>query len=53
LAYGRPSDPNGVAGLRTLDALHLAVALDTLEISWISVMLSADKGLWEVAEACG
>ena len=40
-------------GLRTLDALQLAVALDMLEASWISVMLSADKWLCEVAEACG
>jgi predicted nucleic acid-binding protein len=40
-------------GLRTLDALQLAVALDMLEASWISVMLSADKRLCEVAEACG
>jgi len=40
-------------GLRTLDALQLAVALDMLEASWISVMLSADKRLCEVAEVCG
>lgn len=40
-------------GLRTLDALQLAVALDMLETSWISVMISADKRLCEVAEACG
>ena len=40
-------------GLRTLDALQLAVALDMLETLWISVMLSADKRLCEVAEACG
>ena len=40
-------------GLRTLDALQLAVALDMLEASWISVMLSADKRLCAVAEACG
>ncbi|MGA7415067.1 MAG: type II toxin-antitoxin system VapC family toxin [Bryobacteraceae bacterium] len=40
-------------GLRTLDALQLAVALDMLEASWISVILSADKRLCEVAEACG
>ena len=37
-------------GLRTLDALQLAVALDMLEASWISVMLSADKRLCEVAK---
>jgi hypothetical protein len=30
-------------GLRTLDALQLAIALDMLESSWISAMLSADK----------
>ncbi len=40
-------------GLRTLDALQLAVALDLLEESWISVMLSADKRLCEAAEVCG
>src|SRR5580700_2552922 len=40
-------------GLRTLDALQLAVALDMLEASWISVMVSADNRLCEVAEACG
>jgi hypothetical protein len=40
-------------GLRTLDALQLAVALDMLEASWISMMLSADKRLCEVAEVCG
>jgi predicted nucleic acid-binding protein len=45
---------HGVArGLRTLDALQLAIALDLLEASWISVILSADKRLCEVAEACG
>jgi predicted nucleic acid-binding protein len=32
-------------GLRTLDALELAIALDMLEASWISVILSADKRL--------
>lgn len=40
-------------GLRTLDALQLAIALDMLEASWISVILSADKRFCEVAEACG
>ena len=40
-------------GLRPLDSLQLAVALDMLEASWISVMLSSDKRLCEVAEACG
>lgn len=40
-------------GLRTLDALQFAIALDMLEASWISVILSADKRLCEVAEACG
>ena len=40
-------------GLRTLDALQLAVALDLLDASWISMILSADKRLREVAEACG
>ena len=40
-------------GLHTLDALQLSIALDMLEASWISVMLSADKRLCEVAEARG
>jgi predicted nucleic acid-binding protein len=40
-------------GLRTLDALQLAVALDMLDASWISVMISSDKRLCEVAEVCG
>ena len=40
-------------GLRTLDALQLAIALDMLEASWISMILSADKRFCEVAEACG
>lgn len=40
-------------GLRTLDALQLAVALDMLAASWISLMVSADRRLCEVAEACG
>jgi predicted nucleic acid-binding protein len=40
-------------GLQTLDALQLAVALDMLGTSWISAMLSADKRLCDVAEACG
>jgi predicted nucleic acid-binding protein len=40
-------------GLRTLDALQLAIALDMLEASWISMILSADRRLCEVAEACG
>ena len=40
-------------GLRTLDALQLAVALDMLDASSISVMVSADKRLCEVAEVCG
>jgi predicted nucleic acid-binding protein len=40
-------------GLRTLDALQLAVALDMLQASWISVMICADRRLCEVAEACG
>jgi hypothetical protein len=40
-------------GLRTLDALQLAIALDLLAGSWISVILSADKRLCRVAEACG
>ncbi len=39
--------------MRTLGALQLAVALDMLEASWISLMLSADKRLCEVAEVCG
>ena len=46
-------DSRSVAGLRTLDALQLAVALDMLEASWISTMLSADKRLCEVAEVYG
>ena len=40
-------------GQRTLDALQLAIALEMLEASWISLILSADKRLCEVAEACG
>jgi len=40
-------------GLRTLDALQLAVALDMLEARLISVMISADRRLCEVAEVCG
>jgi len=40
-------------GLRTLDALQLATALDMLAASWISGILAADKRLCEVAEACG
>ena len=40
-------------GLRTLAALQLAVALDMLDASSISVMISADKRLCEVAEVCG
>jgi predicted nucleic acid-binding protein len=40
-------------GLRTLDALQLAIALDIFGASWISVIVSADKRLCEVAEACG
>jgi hypothetical protein len=45
---------HGVSGgLRTLDALQLAIAFDMLESSWISVVLSADKRPCEVAGACG
>jgi hypothetical protein len=40
-------------GLRTLDALQLAIALDMLEASSISVIVSADKRLCEVAEIRG
>jgi len=40
-------------GLRTLDSLQLAVALDVLEAFWISAILSADKRLCEVVETCG
>jgi predicted nucleic acid-binding protein len=40
-------------GLRTLDALRLAIALEMLEASSISLILPADKRLCEVAEACG
>ncbi len=40
-------------GLRTLDALQLAIALEMLEASRISVMISADKRLCEVPEVCG
>ena len=66
LAAGPPMEPkhyrsaarllrlHGVSrGLRTLDALQLAVALDMLEASRISSMMSADRRLCEVAEACG
>jgi len=49
-----PIGEGGVSrGLRTLDALQLAVALDILQASWISVMISADERLCEVAEGCG
>lgn len=40
-------------GLRTLDALQLAVALDMLEASSISTIVSSDRRLCAVAEACG
>jgi predicted nucleic acid-binding protein len=40
-------------GLRTLDALQLAVALDMRRAAWISVVLSADQRLCAVAEICG
>src|ERR1035438_7464374 len=60
LIVGPPIEPkhyrsaaklHGVSrGLRTLDALQLAVALDMLEASRISVMLSADKRLCEEAD---
>jgi predicted nucleic acid-binding protein len=66
LIVGPPTEPkhyrsaakllrlHGVSGgQRTLDALQLAVALDMLDAAWISVMLSSDKRLCEVAEVCG
>lgn len=40
-------------GLRTLDALQLAIARDMLEASSISAILSADNRFCEVAQACG
>lgn len=40
-------------GLRTLDALQLAVALDLYDAGWISVVISSDLRLCAVAEICG
>lgn len=45
---------HGIArGLRTLDALQLALAMDMHQRAWISVVLSADQRLCAVAEICG
>ncbi len=40
-------------GLRTLDALQLAVALDLRQAGWISVLIASDHRLCAVAEASG
>jgi predicted nucleic acid-binding protein len=40
-------------GLRTLDALQLAIALDLQERGRLSAMVAADKRLCRVAESCG
>lgn len=40
-------------GLRTLDALHLAIALRAARQSWISAFVSADKRLSQAARAAG
>jgi predicted nucleic acid-binding protein len=40
-------------GLRTLDALHLAIALRAARQSWISAFVSADKRLCTAARAAG
>lgn len=39
--------------LRTLDALQLSVALDLKHAGVVSVMVTADQRLCEVAEICG
>lgn len=44
----------GVAeGLRTLDALQLAIALDLQQIGLIAVIVAADQRLWRVAALVG
>jgi uncharacterized protein len=40
-------------GLRTLDGIQLAVALDLRHTAWISVLISSDQRLCAVAELCG
>lgn len=40
-------------GLRTLDAIQLAVALDLRKSAWVSVFVSSDQRLCAVAETCG
>jgi len=40
-------------GLRTLDGIQLAVALDLRQAAWISVLVSSDQRLCAVAELCG
>ncbi len=40
-------------GLRTLDAIQLAGALDLHQSAWISVLVSSDQRLCAVAELCG
>jgi len=37
-------------GLRTLDAIQLAVAVDLRQTAWISVLVSSDQRLCAVAE---
>lgn len=39
-------------GLRTLDALQLAVALDLRHAGWISAVIASDQRLCAVSEAC-
>jgi predicted nucleic acid-binding protein len=44
----------GVAeGLRTLDALQLAIALELRRLGWISVLVAADQRLCRVASLAG
>ncbi|HEX4232233.1 MAG TPA: type II toxin-antitoxin system VapC family toxin [Bryobacteraceae bacterium] len=40
-------------GLRTLDGIQLAVALDLHNAAWISVLVSSDQRMCTVAELCG
>jgi predicted nucleic acid-binding protein len=40
-------------GLRTLDGIQLAVALDLNQAAWISVLVSSDQRLCAVSELCG
>jgi uncharacterized protein len=40
-------------GLRTLDGIQLAVALDLRQAAWITVLVSSDQRLCAVAGLCG